>query len=118
MHIARNYLICYIKYLLSLEIVKNCLKENIILVSSIPNKYFNHRVIILNRGIMIAFQLVKRISPAVKLRPQTLPIDKREIGDGAIPGERRIQTSPSPSPPPQQLWPLANEPALSSDVTP
>ena len=38
---------------------------------------------------------VKRIFPAVKLRPQTPPIDKREIGDAAIPGERRIHTSPS-----------------------
>ena len=36
---------------------------------------------------------VKRIFPAVKLRPQTPPIEKREIGDAAIPGERRIHTS-------------------------
>ena len=44
---------------------------------------------------------VKRIFPAVKLRPQTPPTDKREIGDAAIPGERRIHTSPSaPNPPP------------------
>ena len=44
---------------------------------------------------------VKRIFPAVKLRPQTPrpPIDKREIGDAAIGGERRIHTSPSPPPP-------------------
>ena len=41
---------------------------------------------------------MKRIFPAVKIRPQTPPIDKREIGDAAIPGERRIHTSPS-SPP-------------------
>ena len=40
---------------------------------------------------------VKRIFPAVKLRPQTPPIDKREIGDAAIPGESRIHTSPSAS---------------------
>ena len=46
---------------------------------------------------------VKRIFPAVKLRPQTPPIediDKREIGDAAIPGECRIHTSPSAPPPP------------------
>ena len=36
-----NLLICHIKYLLSLEKVKNCLKENINLVSSIPNEYVN-----------------------------------------------------------------------------
>ena len=42
------------------------------------------------------------------LRPQTPPIDKREIGligDAAIPGERRIHTFPSPPPPHS----LANE---------
>ena len=38
---------------------------------------------------------MKRIFPAVKLGPQTPPIDKREIGDAAIPGERRIHTSHS-----------------------
>ena len=38
---------------------------------------------------------MKRIFPAVKLRPQTPPIDKREIGVAAIPGNRRIYTSPS-----------------------
>ena len=38
---------------------------------------------------------MKRIFPAVKLRPQTPPIDKREIGDAVILGERRIHTSPS-----------------------
>ena len=43
---------------------------------------------------------MKRIFPAVKLRPQTPPIDEREIGDAAIPRERRIHTSPSASPPP------------------
>ena len=43
---------------------------------------------------------MKRIFPAVKLRPQTPPIDKREIGDAAIPGEHRIHTSPSAPPPP------------------
>ena len=64
-----------------------------------------HRVIILNRGSMFAFQ---RIFPAVKLRLQTPPIDKREIGDVAIPGEFLL------SPPP--LGPLANERAVSSDV--
>ena len=47
---------------------------------------------------------MKRIFPAIKLRPQTPPIDKREIGDAAI-------TSPS-----AQLGPLANERAVSSDV--
>ena len=43
---------------------------------------------------------MKIIFPAVKLRPQTPPIDKREIEDAAIPEERRIQTSPSDPPPP------------------
>ena len=57
---------------------------------------------------------MKRIFPAVKLRPLTPPIDKREIGDAAIPGERRIHTSPSA---PLQLGPLANERVVSSDVT-
>ena len=63
--------------------------------------------------------LVKRIFPAVKLRTQTPPIDKREIGDAAIPGERRTYSSPSalPLPPPPQLGSLANEHAVSSDVT-
>ena len=36
---------------------------------------------------------MKRTFPAVKYHPQTPPIDKREIGDAAIPGERRIHTS-------------------------
>ena len=58
---------------------------------------------------------MKRIFPAVKLRPQTPPIDKREIGDAAIPGERRIHTSLIPPSP--QLGPLANKHAVSSDVT-
>ena len=57
---------------------------------------------------------MKRIFPAVKLRPQTPPIDKREIGDAAIPGERRIHTSPA-APLPSQLGLLANERAISSD---
>ena len=57
---------------------------------------------------------VKRIFPAVKLRPQTPPIDKREIGHAAIPDERRIHISPSAQP--LQLGPLANERAVSSDV--
>ena len=38
---------------------------------------------------------VKRIFPAVKLRPHSPPIDKREIGDAAVPGERTMHTSPS-----------------------
>ena len=52
----------------------------------------------------------KRIFPAVKLRLQTLPIDKREIRDAAIPGEHRIHTSSSAP------GPLANERAVSSYV--
>ena len=60
---------------------------------------------------------MKRIFPAVKLRPQTPPIDKREIGDAAIGGERRTHTPPSAPTPPPQLGPLANERAVSSDVT-
>ena len=43
---------------------------------------------------------MNKIFPSVKLRPQTPPIDKREIGDAAIPGERRIHTSLSAPPPP------------------
>ena len=43
---------------------------------------------------------MKRIFPAVKLRPQTTPVEKREIGDAAIPMERRIHTSQRPPPPP------------------
>ena len=58
---------------------------------------------------------MKKIFPAVKLRPQIPPIDKREIGDAAIPGERRIHTSPSDPPP--QIGLLANERAVSSHVT-
>ena len=46
---------------------------------------------------------MKRIFPAVELRPQTPPTDKREIGDAAIPGERRIHTSPSAPPPPPPI---------------
>ena len=53
-------------------------------------------------------QFSNLIFPAIKLRPQTPPIDKREIGDAAIPGEFPL------SPPP--LWSLANERAVSSDV--
>ena len=53
--------------------------------------------------------------PPIKLRPQTLPIDKREIGDTAIPGDGRIHNSPSaPSP---QLGPLPNERSVLSEVT-
>ena len=48
---------------------------------------------------------VKKILPVAKLRPQTTPIDKREIGDVANPGERRI-------PPPPPLRPLANDGAV------
>ena len=36
---------------------------------------------------------MKRIFPAVKLRPQTPRIDKKETGDAAIPEERKIHTS-------------------------
>ena len=57
---------------------------------------------------------MKRIFPAVKLRPQTPPMDKREIGNAAIPGELRMHTFPS-APPPNK-GPLANERAVSSDV--
>ena len=60
---------------------------------------------------------MKRIFPAVKLRLQTPLIDKREIGNAAIPGERRIYTSPSPPTPPHQLGSLANDHTVSSDVT-
>ena len=55
---------------------------------------------------------VKRIFFFVELRPQTPPINKREIGDAAIAGERRIHAAPLP-----QLRPLSNEHAVSSDVT-
>ena len=56
-----------------------------------------------------------KIFPAVKLRPQTPLIDKREIGDAAIPGKRRIHTSTSA--PLSQLGPLVNESAVSSGIT-
>ena len=82
-------------------------------LSHISYEDVGHRVIILNRGSMLAFQW-REFSP--KLRPQTLLMDKREIGDAVIPGERRIHTSPS-VPPPSQLGPLPNERAVSSDVT-
>ena len=60
---------------------------------------------------------MKRIFPAVKLRPQTPPIDKREIGNAAIPwGRQNIYLSLSPPNHPQ-LGKLANEHAVSSDVT-
>ena len=59
----------------------------------------------------------EKFSPAVKLRPQIFPKDKREIGDAAISEECRMHTSPSAHPPPfPQLGPLANEHAVSSDV--
>ena len=67
---------------------------------------------------------VKKIFLAVMLRPQTPHIDKREIRDAAIHGERRIHTSPSAPPPKKKkkkkkkkLGPLANKRAVSSDVT-
>ena len=54
-------------------------------------------------------------------------LDEREIGDAAFPGERRMHTSPSAPPigggaegeggPPPQQGPLANEHAVSSDVS-
>ena len=36
----------------------------------------------------------------VKLHPQTPPIDKREIGDAAFPGNAEYILLPQPSPPP------------------
>ena len=48
----------------------------------------------------------EEIFPAVKLRPQNPPIDKREIGDAAIPGNANTCFSP-------QLGPLANLSAQS-----
>ena len=82
---------------------------NLLQIQGAPGKIIqlsSHRVIILNIGSMFAFFfflrlaslkcrtpcLVKRIFHAVKLCPQTPPIDKREIGDAAIPGERRMHT--------------------------
>ena len=41
---------------------------------------------------------VKRNFPAVKLRPQNPPIDKREIGDAAIPGKAEYILLPQPLP--------------------
>ena len=56
---------------------------------------------------------VKRIFPTIKLRPQTPPvratIDKRAIGDAAIPKEFTLG--------PSSLGSLANEREVSSDVT-
>ena len=76
----------------------------------------HHRVIIGTKQKEHVCLPVKRIFSFVKRRPQTPPIDKREIGYTAISGERRIYTSPSAPSPPPQLLPLAIEIAVSSDV--
>ena len=92
--------------------------KSVIIRGSMPRKrtgrkWYKHRVIILNRGSLFAFQW-REFSTTVELHPETPPIDKRVIGNAAIPGERRIHTTPSPPP---QLGLLANDPAVSSDVT-
>ena len=56
--------------------------------------YSDHRVISQKYREHVCLP-VKRIFPAVKLRPQTPPIDKRKIRDAAIPGKRRMHTSSS-----------------------
>ena len=56
------------------------------------------------------------IFSAVRLHPQTPSIDKREIGDAAIPGDAECILLLQPPPPSSQLGPLANERAVSSDV--
>ena len=76
------------------------------------NYYSTHSFIILNRGSMF----VKRIFPAVKLRPQTPPIDKREIKDAAI-FCGNAEYILLPQPPTPNLGPSANERTVSSDVT-
>ena len=59
---------------------------------------------------MFAFQWREFPPPPVNLRPQTPPIDKGEIGDAAIPGER-----PAPPPPPRApTRAIANEHTVSS----
>ena len=58
-----------------------------------------HRVIILNRGSMFAFQW-REFSTPLSSAPQTPPIYKREIGEATIPWERKIHTSSSAPPPP------------------
>ena len=69
-----------------------------------------HRVIILNRGSMFAFQW-REFFPPLSSAHRLLQCyhSQWEIGDAAIPGE--IPLSPSP------LGSLTNERAVSSDVT-
>ena len=73
-----------------------------------------HRAIILNRGSMFAFQW-REFSPPLSSAHRLLQCyhSQWEIGDVAI--LREFPLSPSPPPPP--LGPLANEGAVSCDVT-
>ena len=74
-----------------------------------------HRVIILNRGSMFDFQW-REFFPPLSSAHRLLPHKKRDRGNAAITGKRRMHTSPS-DPLTPQLGPLANERAVSSDVT-
>ena len=73
-------------------------------------KSYNHRVIILNRGSMFAFQW-REFSPSLSSAHRLLQYyhSQWEIGDAAIPGEFPLSLPP--------LGPLANERSVSSDVT-
>ena len=71
-----------------------------------------HRVVILNRGRMFAFQW-RIFSPPTDSSDR----QKRDIGSAAIPWESRIHTFPSAPFPSNYIRPLANEFAVSSDVT-
>ena len=70
-----------------------------------------HRVIILNRGSMFAFQW-REFSPPLSSAHRLLQCYRNqwEIGDAAIPSR-----SPPP-PPPATIGPLANERAVSCDI--
>ena len=72
----------------------------------------HHRVIILKRGSMFAFQW-REYSPPLMLRPQTPPLDKIKIGYNAIPrGTQNTYFSLT-----LQLRPLVNKRTVSNDVT-
>ena len=71
----------------------------------------DHRVIILNRGSTFGFQW-REFSPPLSSAHSLLRFyhSQWEIGDAAIPGEFSPQ-------PPTTIGPLANNRAVSSDVT-
>ena len=74
-----------------------------------------HRVIILNRGSMFAFQW-REFSPPLSSAHRLLPLTKERYETLQFPGNAEHILPPQPPPPPQ-LGPFANERAVSSDVT-